>query len=215
MAQVPTGTTFQLYTSLATAKVISAISNAAEASVSSTAHGYSNGDVVFIESGWGRLNKRAFKIKSVTTDAFVLEGMNTTNTTFYPSGAGAGNAYKAMTPVQVTQVLASNSQGGEPQTVNYKYLESDVQFSINDGFSAVQRQLEVDADALGTPAYVLLQTLTETGASTVLKTILKNGSYTLTPGTVAMNEEVILQDGQVNRVRVAFSASNRSTRYAS
>ena len=40
-------------------------------------------------------------------------------------------------------------------------------------------------------------------------------TLTLTPGTVAMNEEVVTQDGQVNRVRVAFNGSNQSVRYAS
>ena len=215
MAQVPTGTTFQIYTSLAAAKVITAISNAAEAVVSCIGHGYANGDVAFIESGWGRLNKRAFRLKGVTTDSYVLEGMNTTNTTYYPAGSGAGNGYKAQTPVQATQILSTGSSGGDPQNVEYKYIESDVRFTINDGFSAVQRTLEIDADALGTPGYALLQALTETGANTVLKTILKNGSFTLTPGTVALNEELILQDGQVNRVRASFNATNRSTRYAS
>lgn len=215
MAQVPTGTTFQLYTSLQAAKVITGISNAAEAVVSSTAHGYSNGDYVFVESGWGRINRRAFRIKSVTTDSYVLEGMNTTNTSFYPAGGGAGSGYKALSPVQVTQVLASNSTGGEAKKVTYKYIESDVEFSINDGFTAVSRTMEIDADAVGTPGYTLMQSLTETGANTILRTLLKGGSFTLTPGSVALNEEIILTDGQVNRVRVDFSASNRSTRYAS
>lgn len=214
MAKTPSGSTFQLYTSLAAAKAVTAISNAAEAVVSAVAHGYANGEVIYIESGWGQLNRRAFRIKSVTTDSFVLEGANTTNTGTYPTGSGAGNAYKAMTPVQVTQVLASNSSGGEPKTIPYKYLDSDVEFSLADGFTAISSQLEIDADALGTPGYVVMQTLSETGLPTVLRTTLKGGSFTLKPGTAALNEEVILQDGQVNRVRAVFNASNRATRYA-
>jgi len=215
MAQLPTGSTNQIYTSLAAAKAISGISNATEAVVSSTAHGYSNGDVVFIESGWGRLNKRAYRIKSVATDSYVLEGCNTTNTTFYPASGGAGNGYKAQTPVQITQLLGMNSTGGDPKTVAYKYFESDVEYSINDGFTAVSRTMEIDADAIGGTAYSLLLSLTETGANTVLKTMTKNGSFTLLPCTVALNEEVVMTDGQVNRVRLAVNGTNRSTRYAS
>lgn len=215
MAQLPTGSTNQIYTSLAAAKAITGISNAAEAVVSSTAHGYSNGDVVFIESGWGRLNKRAYRIKSVATDSYVLEGCNTTNTTFYPSGGGAGSGYKAQTPVQITQVLGMSSSGGEPKQVTYKYFEGDVEYSINDGFTAVTRTMEIDADAIGGTAYSLLLSLTETGANTVLKTMTKNGSFTLLPCTVALNEELVMADGQVNRVRVSINGTNRSTRYAS
>ena len=48
MAQVPTGSTFFIASTIAAAKTVSAVSNASEASVSSTAHGYSNGDIVIM-----------------------------------------------------------------------------------------------------------------------------------------------------------------------
>lgn len=213
MAKTPTGTQFFLYTAMQAAKAISGISNAVEAVVSSTAHGYANGDYIFIESGWGRIHRRAFRIKSVTTDSFVLEGCNTSNTEFYATGGGAGSARRAASPVQVTQVLDTSTTGGEAKNVPYQYLENDAEFSINDGFSASQRAFQVDADALGSPGYTALQTLTETGADTILRTLLRGGSFTLTPGTVALNEEINLTRGQVNRVNVAFSASGRSVRY--
>lgn len=215
MARTPKGTTRQIYTSLAAAKTVSGISNATEAVVSCVAHGYSNGDVVVIFSGWGRINMRPFKIKSVLTDSFVLEGMDTTNTEYFPSGGGAGTAQKAQTPVQITMILSSTSSGGDPQQVEYSYEESDARYSANDGFSAVTRTFDLDADAIATPGYLLARSLTATGATTVLKSLSKGGSYTLTAGTVALNEEVVTQDGQVNRVRLAFNGQNASVRYAS
>ena len=215
MARTPKGTIRQVYTSLDTAKAVSGISNASEAVVTCDAHGYANGDVIFMTSGWGRINRRAFRIKSVLTNTFVLEGMDTTNTEFFPTGGGAGTAREALTPVQVTMVLATQTSGGDAQQVEYSYEESDARYSIADGFSAVSRTFELDADAIGTPGYTLLRSLTNTGAETVLKSITKGGSFTLTPGTVAMNEEVVTQDGQVNRVRVVFNGSNQSVRYAS
>lgn len=215
MAQLPTGATHWLFTSLQAAKTVSGISNAAEAVVTCPAHGYSVSDVVMIYSGWGRLNRRAYRIKTVVdANSFVLEQCDTTNTEFFPAGSGGGSARKALTPVQMSQVLSATSSGGEAKKVNYRYQESDVDFTINDGFNAVNRQMEIDADAIGTPGYNLLRTLTETQADTVVRTILRNGSFTLTPCTVALNEEVILQDGQVNRVRVDISGTNRSVRYA-
>lgn len=213
MARTPKGTTFFVFTSLGTAQTVSGISNATEAVVTCTAHTFVNGDYVFIDSGWGRLNKRAFRVKSVTTNTFVLEGMDTTNTEFYPAGSGAGTAKKANTPVQITQILSANSSGGDAKPITYGYMENDVELTINDGFTAVQRQFSMDADAFGGTAYNLLRTLTETGAETILRTVLKGGSFTLAPCTVALNEEILLQDGQVNRVNFTLNQTNRSVRY--
>ena len=62
MSQVPTGSTFFVASTIASAKTVSSVTNATEAVATSTAHGYSNGDIVIMFSGWGRVNKRAFRI---------------------------------------------------------------------------------------------------------------------------------------------------------
>ena len=214
MAQVPTGSTFFVATAFASAKTVTAISNAVEAVVSSTAHGFSNGDIVEMTSSWGRLQKRAYRVKTSLADSFVLEGADTSNTNFFPSGGGVGSVRKASTFVQLTTVMNPSASGGESKKVEYKYVESDVTFSINDGFAAVNRSLELDADSIGSPGYTALKTLTDVQSDTILKTVTKSGSFTLLPCTVALNEEVVYQDGQINRVRVEFSGNNRSTRYA-
>lgn len=215
MAQVPTGSVFQIATVFGSAMTVTAISNAAEAVVSATAHGFANGDIVEMSSSWGRLQKRAYRVKSVAANTFVLEGADTTNTTFFPVGGGAGSVRKAATFVQITTVMNPNASGGEAKKVTYKFVESDVEYSINDGFSAVNRSMELDADSIGSPGYTALKNLTEIQSDTILKTITKSGSFTLLPCTVALNEEVIYQDGQINRVKVDFSGNNKSTRYAS
>lgn len=215
MAQVPTGATFYVASTIAAAKTVTAVTNASEAVVSSTAHGYSNGDVVIMYSGWGRLNKRAFRIKSVTTDAFTLEGADTTNTTFYPSGTGTGTVQKVSAFTQITTVMNPSSSGGEPKTVNYKFIESDVEYSINDGFTATSYTLEMDADSIGSAGYTALKSLTEVQTDTVLKVVTRSGSQLYVPCTVALNESVRMQDGQINRVTAAFNGNNRAVRYAS
>ena len=133
MARTPTGTITSVATAFSAAKTVSGISNAAEAVVSATAHGLSNGDIVEITSGWGRLNKRAFRVKGVTTDAFVLEKASTTNTDFYPAGGGAGSVRKATTWVQGDRTLNHSTSGGDPKEVNVKFIESDVEIVLNDG----------------------------------------------------------------------------------
>ncbi len=215
MAQVPTGSLFFIATAFAAAVTVTGISNASEAVVTSTAHGLANNDVVEVRSSWGRLEKRAYRVKSVAANTFVLEGADTSNLTFFPAGGGAGTARKVNTFVQLTTVMNPSASGGEAKKVNYKFVESDVEYSINDGFAAVNRSLELDADSIGSAGYTALRTLTEVQSDTILKTVTKSGSFTLLPCTVALNEEVVYQDGQINRVKVDFSGNNKSTRYAS
>lgn len=213
MAQVPTGATFFIASAFAASRAVTAVTNAAEAVVTSTTHGYSNGDIVEITSGWGRINRRAFRIKSVTTDTFVLEGADTTNTTFFPPGSGAGSVRKVNTFTQITSVMNPSSSGGEPKTVTYKFVESDVEYSINDGFTATSYQLEMDADSIGSAGYTALKTLTDVQTDTILRVVLRSGSILLVPCTVALNESVSMQEGQINRVTASFNGNNRATRY--
>lgn len=214
MAQVPTGTTFFVASAFAAAKTVTAVSNAAEAVVSSTAHGYSAGDIVEMTSGWGRLNRRAFRIKTVLTDSFVLESMDTSSANFFPAGTGIGTVRKASTFVQITTVMSPTSSGGEPKTVNYKFVESDVEYSLNDGFSATSYAMDLDADSIGSAGYTALKALTDVQTDTILKFITRNGSIVLIPCTVALNESISLQDGQINKVKASFNGNNKLTRYA-
>ncbi len=215
MAQVPTGSTFFIASAFAAPRATTAVTNASEAVVTSAGHGFSNGDVLEVTSGWGRLNLRAVRIKGVTTDSFILENVDTTNTNFFPVGTGVGSVRKATAFTQITQVLSASSSGGDPKTVSFKYIESDVEFSLNDGFTATSQSLDLDADSIGSAGYAALKSLTDTQTNTILRTLTRSGSVMLQPCTVALNESVKLQDGQVNRVTCAFNGNSRLTRYAS
>ena len=73
---------------LAVAKTITAITKASQGSVSSTAHGYTNGDYVMLSvQGMYQLNYRVFRVSGVTTDAFLLEGEDTTSYATFVSGS--------------------------------------------------------------------------------------------------------------------------------
>ena len=214
MASVPTGTIFSLATVFAAAKTVTAITNAAEASVSCTAHGYSVGDVVQLYSGWGRLNRRAARVKSSTTDAFVLEGINTTNTEFYPSGSGGGTVRKISTFQQINKILNPSNSGGEAKNITVKFLESDVEDNINDGFTAITETFDIDADEFGQASYAALVNLSEVQTDTVLKKTLKSGSTIYTPCRVAFNENVKLANGSIMTNTVSINGNGRLTRYS-
>jgi len=214
MASVPTGTIYSIATVFAAAKTVTAVSNAAEASVSCTAHGFSVGDIVQIFSGWGRLNRRVVRVKSATTDAFVAEGINTTNTEHYPPGSGAGTVKKVTTFQQISKILNQQNSGGEPKNVTVKFLESDNEETIFDGFSAVTESFDIDADEFGGTAYAALIALTEVQTDTVLKKTLKSGSMIFTPARIALNENVKMSDGQIMTNGVSVNGNGRITRYS-
>lgn len=219
MAQVPTGTTFHIASAYAAPLPTTSVSNASEAVVlMASTTGLANGDIVEVTSGWGRINRRNYKLKNVVANTSVtLEGCDTSSTSLYPTPGsnGAGSMRKVTTFTQITQVMNPQSSGGDPKTANYKYIDSDVEYSINDGFSASSYTLELDADAIVSAGYTALKSLTEVQTDTCLQIVTRNGGKIFQPCTVALNEAVRMQDGQINRVTVAFNGNNRLTRYAS
>lgn len=108
---------------------------------------------------------------------------------------------------------SSSSSSGDAKTVNVKFIKSDVEIVLNDGFNAVQRTFDMDADMIGTPAYTALKMLSDTNADTVVRRHAKTGAVSLIPAKVSFNEET-LTEGQAVTVKGTFNAQNISTRYA-
>lgn len=214
MATLPSGTLLSVATAFATAKTVTGISNAAEAVVSCTAHGYQVGNIVQLYSGWGRLNRRAVRVKTVLTDSFVAEGIDTTNTDFFPAGSGGGTVRKVTTFTQINKYLNSNSSGGEPKNVTVRFMDEDVETNLNDGFTVVAETFDIDADQFGSAAYTALRQLSEVQTDTILKKTLKTGSLIFTPCTVALNENVRMTDGQIMTNTVSINGNGRITRYS-
>lgn len=213
MANVPTGTIFSVATVFASALSATAVSNAATAVVTSAAHGLSNNDLVyFVTSGWGRLANRAFEVKNVAVNTFEIK-LNSADTAVFPAGSGVGTFKKVSTQVQLTKVMNPSTSGGDPKQVTYKFLDSDVDFSINDGFNATSYTLELDDDD-STAGYTALESLTEVQTDTIFKMLMRNGSRVYIPGRVALNSVPSLSEGQINKIRVVFNGNGRHTRYA-
>lgn len=219
MAQVPTGTTVSIASVLASALPFTTNggSNASEAVLPmASTTGLGAGDIVLITSGWGRLNLRAARLKAVVANTSVtLEGVDTTNTNFFPTGAGGGTLARVNTFQTIGSVTAISSSGGDPVTVDYKFLDSDVRYQINDGFNPNSYQLTLDADSIGSAGYTAMRTLTQVQTNTILRIVTRSGQVNLVPCTVALNEAVQMNDGQINTVSAQFNGLNVLTRYAS
>lgn len=213
MATLPSGTILSVASAFAVAQNVTGISNASEAVVTCTAHGYSNGDIVQLYSGWGRLNRRVVRVKSTATNTFVAEGIDTTNTDFFPTGSGTGTVRKVTTFTQIPKYLNPQSNGGDPKNVTVRFMDEDTDTVLNDGFNAITEGFLIDADQFGTAAYTALRTLSEVQTDTVLKKTLKSGALIFTPCKIALDENVRMTDGQILTNAVSVNGNGRITRY--
>lgn len=101
---------------LAAAKTISAITKASPGVATSTAHGYSNGDIVFLTiSGMYQLNDKPVRVANVTANTFELEGIDTTLFDTFSSGT----AEKVTLGTSITTATTISSSGG-----NFDFIDS-------------------------------------------------------------------------------------------
>lgn len=109
-------------TVLATAKTISAITKASPGVVSSTAHGYNNGDIVLLRvTGMRQLEYMIARVAASTTDAFSLEDVDTTDFGTFVSGT----AQKLTFGAEAATFQDVNSTGGEDQPIPTNTIHID------------------------------------------------------------------------------------------
>lgn len=143
---LPNGSTVGIAASYGAPIIFTAITNATESVVSSAGHDLEIGDFVEVTSGWARLNNRVVRVKTVTTDSFVLESVNTLNAARFIAGAGGGSVRKILTWVPISQVTESSKSGGEQQNVTYSFLEEDDEHQIPTSKSALSFTLTMADD---------------------------------------------------------------------
>lgn len=121
-ATFPNGSTFAISSALSGSKIVTAITNADPGVGASTAHGFANGKIL-VGNFPGRLDQRPFRVANTATNAFDLEGIDTTNTTLFPSGFGVGTVLEAATFTSMSQTTDVSASGGEQQFANWTYIE--------------------------------------------------------------------------------------------
>lgn len=212
--QIPNGALVALASGYGTPVVVSAISNALSGVASATGHGFIVGDFVEITSGWSRLTDKIVRVGSITTDTFVLEGIDTALTSIYPAGGGAGTARKVSGWTQLSQILNSGSSGGEQQFLEYQFLEADAQKRIPTFKSAAGVNFSVADDPL-LPGYVLASTANDDRLPRAARITLPSKSLILYNAYVSLNKTPSLTVNQIMAVEVTLSLLAEPVRYAS
>lgn len=116
-----------MQSAIAAAKTLTAISKASPGVVSSTSHGYSNGDFVVLSvQGMFQVDGRVFRVAGVASDTFQLEGEDTTAYETFSSGS----AYKLTFGTSITTATSMSGTGGNFDFVDTTTIHGNVKTQI-------------------------------------------------------------------------------------
>lgn len=194
---------------------ISALSNAAEA-VATLAAGHSvvAGDYLEITSGWGRLNNRIVKVKSVLTNDVTLEKLNTSSTSRFPAGTGTGWIRRITAWDQLSQVKNVTTSGGEQQWADGTSIEDDVEVKGPTIKSARIMNLEIYDDP-NLPWYTTVESASDATVPTGLMISPPNGSKIVANAYWGLMKEPNITKNEYLSTNVNVAYAAESMRYTS
>lgn len=112
---------------IAAAKTISGITKANPGVATSTAHGFANGDVLYLDiQGMHQLNEKAVRVANKTDDTFELEGIDTTLFDTFASGTAA----KVTLGTSVTTATTISSSGGDFDFIDTTTIHANAKSQI-------------------------------------------------------------------------------------
>ena len=208
----PEGASIQFSQTFATAKTITAVTNASPPVCTSIAHGYTTGDEVLISSGWEDMTDTVFKVTVLTADTFSLQGMDTTNTGYFPAGSGTGTAQKISGWTAIPQILTVNSHGGDARFTEVQPLAKRNAVKIPTGFNAVSTTLTLAYDG-SQAGYQTMVGVSRNLTKVALKQVLSGGNSTYGYGYLSVSEFPKLNSNQVNTVDAAMTIIGRAISY--
>lgn len=211
-AHLPNGALLYIASSYGDAITVTAITNAETAVATAANHGLAKGDYVEIKSGWNNLNEKVVRVGEVTTDTFQLEGINTTNQAVYPAGSGIGSVREIETWQQLQQIMETGTDGGDPEYVEYEFLEDDFKRRKPTGYSAMSITLTI-ADDPTLPGYQVLKQAKDTRDLVAIRMRLPNASELLYSGYAALNETPTTTKGEIMAVTASLSLASQPIRY--
>lgn len=212
---LPNGAIVAIASGYATLKLMSAVSNANPGVATLEAsHGVLSGDLIEVTSGWSRLNNRIVRAGTVATNSVPLEGIDTTSTTRFPAGSGAGSVRKINGFTQLAQIVGSTSEGGEQQFTTYQFLEADSEVRIPTNKSAAGITFTV-ADDPTLPGYILAQAANEDRLPRAVRIQLPNGSVLLYNAYISLAPIPSLTVNEIMTVQATLSLLSPPVRYAS
>jgi hypothetical protein len=212
---LPNGATISIGSGYDTVRNVTAITNANPGVMTiSDATGYAVGSIFELTSGWSRANGNVYRAATVVGTAIGIEGLNTTSTTIFPAGAGAGTVREVTAWTQVTQILDTQTNGGDQQFVTYSFLEDNAEHQIPTVKSPIAFNFTIGDDA-SLPHYSVLDAADSDRLQRVVRVVLPSGSVIYWSAYLTLQKTPTLQKNQVMGLKVTMSLINLVTRYAS
>jgi hypothetical protein len=208
----PEGSSLQFSQTLASAKTITAITNANPAVATSVAHGYTTGDEILLTSGWEDATDTVWKITVLTADTFSIQGLDATNTSFYPVGTGTGTAQKLSSWTVIPHVLSVSGSGGDARFTDVNLLSRRNGIRVPTGFNATSVTLTMAHDA-AQAAYQTMLGIARNLSKVAFKQVISGGAVTYGYGYMSVSEMPTLNNNQVNTVNAAITVLGRSISY--
>lgn len=213
--QLPNGTVLSIAASYGTVKTITAITNANPGVATSTAHGFANGDILEVTSGWSKINGRPVRVAAQATNTFNLEGIDTTSTSRFPVGGGAGSTVRSvLTWVSIPQILEATYQGGEGQFLTYAFLEDTDDRQIPTTKSAQSITLSIGDDQ-ALPHFALMVAADEDRLPRIVRATLPGGAYIYYNAYITFSKTPSLTRNEIMANAATLSFVAEATRYAS
>ena len=208
----PEGSSQQFSQTFASAKTVTAVTNANPAVATSVAHGYTTGDEVIFTSGWEDATDTVFKITVLTADTFSINGLDATNTSFFAAGSGVGTTQKISGWTAIPQVTAINTSGGDARFTDVNLLAKRNALKIPTGFNATAITLTLAHDP-SQSAYVTMLGISRNLSKVAFKQVISGGAVTYGYGYMSVSEMPKLNVNQVNQVDAAITVLGRSISY--
>jgi hypothetical protein len=154
------------------AKTITAITKAHPPVVSSTAHGYNDGDLVLLRvTGLVDADYLVARVDNKTTDSFELENIDSTN---WAGTLSSGSAYKLAMTTAAATLTDINPSGGEAEDINVRTIHNTRDKVIPGNFSPLVHNFGSLWDP-GDPALAAMRSYTKTKSPVAVEFIFATG----------------------------------------
>ncbi|CAB4153273.1 Phage tail tube protein 3 [uncultured Caudovirales phage] len=165
----------------AAAKTITAITLANPPVVSSATHGFTAGQIVYIENiaGMVELNGRAFVVANPAAGTFELKGINATGYTAYTSG-GSASLITLTDIAEVTSVSGFDGEASEIDTTNLRSTAKEYLVGLQDFGNVSLNVLLNNGDA----GQTLLRTIKGSASAKVFSLTLSDAKVSAFVGLV-------------------------------
>ena len=208
----PEGTKVFYSATLATAKNLTAVSNASPAVATCVGHAYNDLDPLLSNSGWEDANDSVFEADQLTADTFGITNLDSSSTSWFPSGTGTGTAQKVSDWVEIPQILDISPNGGGVKYGTVAPLGSRNDKKQPIGFEAQGVDLKIGYDATNATIKAM-QAITRVFGKVAFKLVVPGGGRIYGYGNLACGEFPEMSKGNAIQLAVGIGFDGRAISY--